>query len=107
MRLAVERQHEVAALVRQGSAFTLPPGVDLRFGEVTDQTVLDGAVIRQDAVLADSGRDWLVVRPVTLTDGPPTGKGRSVRRYRLTSTLKRSDVAAWMLDAVERRDPLV
>ena len=59
---------------------------------------------RMESVLRESTLDWLVVRPVTLADGPPAGRARPVARYGATSRVRRSDVAAWMLDALERRD---
>ena len=59
---------------------------------------------RMERVLAESTLDWLAVRPVTLADGPPTGRARPVPRYRLTSTIRRSDVAAWMLEALARTE---
>jgi uncharacterized protein YbjT (DUF2867 family) len=59
-----------------------------------------------ERALADSGLDWLASRPVTLIDGAPTGRAREVERYRFTSTVRRSDVAAWILDAVESGEPL-
>ena len=43
----------------------------------------------------------LAVRPVTLVPGAPTGKAGPVDRYRLLSTLRRSDVAQWMLDVAD------
>ena len=58
-----------------------------------------------EAALAASDLDWLAVRPVTLADGEPRRAARPVGRYRLTSTVRRSEVAAWMLDAVERPAP--
>lgn len=58
-----------------------------------------------EAVLAESPADWLAVRPVTLTNGAPTGQGRPVPRYTLTSTVRRADVAAYMLAAAERAGP--
>jgi hypothetical protein len=51
-------------------------------------------------LLAASDRDWLAVRPVTLTDGAPRKPARAVTRYGLMSTIRRSEVATWMLDAV-------
>lgn len=45
--------------------------------------------------------DWLAVRPVTLTHGEPKLNAKIVDGYRFTSTIRRADVAAWMVDAVE------
>lgn len=44
---------------------------------------------------------WLAVRPVTLLRGAPTGRAKPVRRYSLLSTIRRSDVATWMVYAAE------
>lgn len=55
--------------------------------------------------LAASGLDWLAVRPVTLVDGPPSGGAGQVDRYRLTSTVRRSEVAEYMLAAAESAAP--
>jgi uncharacterized protein YbjT (DUF2867 family) len=60
---------------------------------------------RMESVLRASTLDWLAVRPVTLANGPPTGRASPVGRYGMTSRVRRSDVAAWMLDALERREP--
>ena len=45
--------------------------------------------------------DWLAVRPVTLVDGAPSGRARPVERYGFLSTVRRGDVAAFMLAAAE------
>ena len=60
---------------------------------------------RMEEVLRGSNLDWLAVRPVTLAEGPPTGRARPVDRYGMTSMVRRSDVATWMLDALERGEP--
>jgi len=54
-----------------------------------------------EAVLAGSGLKWQVVRPATLLDGKPKGNARAITRYGLLSTIRRSDVAAWILAAIE------
>jgi len=51
--------------------------------------------------VARSGLDWTAVRPVTLIDGAPTGRARTVDRYTMFSTVRRSDVAAFMLAALD------
>ena len=56
-------------------------------------------------MLANSDLDWLAVRPVTLVNGTPTGRARPVARYHLWSHIRRSDVAAWMLGALEAAAP--
>jgi uncharacterized protein YbjT (DUF2867 family) len=59
---------------------------------------------RMESVLRASTLDWLAVRPVTLAHGPPTGHARPVSKYGMMSRIRRSDVAAWMLGALEGRD---
>ena len=60
---------------------------------------------KMESLLAASDRDWLAVRPVTLTDGAPRRAARMVSRYGITSAIRRSEVASWMLDAVARPEP--
>ncbi|MEL6615954.1 MAG: NAD(P)H-binding protein [Bacteroidota bacterium] len=54
-----------------------------------------------ESVLASSDLDWMAVRPTTLTPGGPTGRVHAVSQYGLLARIPRSDVATWMLDAVE------
>ena len=60
---------------------------------------------KMEEVFEASGLDSLVVRPVRLVDGPPSGKAAIVARCGLSSKIKRSDVAEYMLDALERPEP--
>lgn len=60
---------------------------------------------KMEAVFADSTLDWMAVRPTTLTEGPPTDTVRVVDYYGLLTRVSRGDVAAWILDAVERPEP--
>jgi putative NADH-flavin reductase len=56
--------------------------------------------------LATLGTEWLAVRPVTLTNGRPSGRAREIGRYRLLSRIRRADVATFILDALESSAPL-
>ena len=60
-----------------------------------------------EAVLARTALDWLVTRPVTLVNGTARGPAAPVDRYSLWSTVRRSEVALWMIDAIERQAPFV
>lgn len=67
---------------------------------------------KMEAILRASALDWMAVRPVTLANGPATGRVKVVDRYRLAATIRRSDVAAWMLGqlaapAFEHRTPMI
>jgi uncharacterized protein YbjT (DUF2867 family) len=55
---------------------------------------------RMEAVYADSGLDWTAVRPVTLTNGPWTGRVREVEAFGLRDAIARADVAHWLLGRV-------
>jgi uncharacterized protein YbjT (DUF2867 family) len=85
---AAQLSAPVRWLVRQGQI-----GVAYRDLEAMERT------------LAGSGLDWLAVRPVTLVDGAPTGRAREVERYGLASTVRRSDVAVWMVEVLETEVP--
>lgn len=56
---------------------------------------------RAEHVLEESNVRSLAVRPVTLMNGAPTGRGGPVNRYGLLSTIRRSDVATWMVDVAD------
>ena len=58
-----------------------------------------------ERLLSASLLDWLAVRPVTLMNGPPTGRVGKVEKYGLFSIVRRADVAAWMLGALARPTP--
>ena len=60
-----------------------------------------------ERLLSASRLDWLAVRPVTLMDGPPTGRIGKVEKYGLFSIVRRADIAAWMLGALARPTPYV
>lgn len=56
---------------------------------------------RQERLIAGSDRDWIIVRPGALTDGPGRGscrEGHGIRSLVLTPRISRADVAAFMLD---------
>ena len=55
-----------------------------------------------ERILEASDLDWLVARPVTLVDGKPRRAARRVERFTMLSTVRRSEVATWMLDMVEQ-----
>ncbi|MGH3399492.1 MAG: NAD(P)H-binding protein, partial [Streptosporangiaceae bacterium] len=69
---------------------------------------------RADAIWRDSGPDWTIVRPVTLTAGPPTGDYAAAERLtaRGFPRVARADVAHFMVaqassDAWSRRTALL
>jgi len=55
---------------------------------------------RQEAVVRDSGLDWLLVRPARLTNGPRTGSCRAITRFtnETMGTISRKDVARVLVD---------
>lgn len=55
-----------------------------------------------EKVWLSSGLDVWVPRPCTLNNGPVSGKVVVVPAFGLLSAISRADVAAWMLDALER-----
>lgn len=58
-----------------------------------------------ERIYAESGLAWCCPRPVTLTDGPRTGRVREVQAFGATLQISRADVAWWMLEQVERAGP--
>jgi uncharacterized protein YbjT (DUF2867 family) len=61
---------------------------------------------RMEERLAASDLDWAVARPVTLLHGRPTGRAAKVKRYGLTSVVRRADVAAHLVGRVADPGPL-
>jgi putative NADH-flavin reductase len=57
---------------------------------------------RVEQILRASGLNWQAVRPTTLTHKSATGRARQTSRYPATATIPREDVAAFMLQELER-----
>lgn len=65
---------------------------------------------RQEALIADSTVDWVIVRPVALTNAAATGRcrhGFDVGSLILTRRVARTDVARFMLDQTSSNQHLV
>lgn len=60
---------------------------------------------KMESTFEKTSLDWLTVRPVTLRDGAPTGKVKTIDYYGLTKNISRGDVAKWILDAAEQPVP--
>lgn len=60
---------------------------------------------RAESALRTAGVDLRVAYPVTLVDGPPRGTPRPTARYQAWHTIRRSEVAAWMLEQAETGSP--
>jgi putative NADH-flavin reductase len=54
-----------------------------------------------ESVFSQSTLDWLAPRPTRLKDGPASGKPRVTDAFGTFSAIRRADVAAWMLDALD------
>jgi uncharacterized protein YbjT (DUF2867 family) len=55
-----------------------------------------------ERVLLSSGLDVCIPRPTGLTDGPVTGAVKVCESFAGRATISRADVAAWMLDQLEK-----
>jgi putative NADH-flavin reductase len=55
---------------------------------------------RQEELIRYCNRDWVVVRPAVLTDGPAKGRYAILKEVRgvQTTTISRADVAAFCVD---------
>jgi len=64
---------------------------------------------RQERLIADSDRDWVIVRPSVLTNGARRGgcrHGLTLGSFVATVRIPRADVAAFMLDQLSSDDYL-
>ena len=65
-----------------------------------DRAVADTGLILPATLAQRLGLDYVLVRPMTLTNGPATGTYRAAVRLpiKLTDNISRADVAGFMLD---------
>ena len=85
-----------------GDSYARMPGVFKLFIKLT---ALRRAYVELEAmerIFFASGLDVCCCRPTGLTDGPATGRVVVAERLRGRATIPRADVAAWMLDQIER-----
>jgi putative NADH-flavin reductase len=61
----------------------------------------------KESIIQPTGLDWTIARPPKLTGGARTGTirvGEQIRTLHPVPMVSRSDVAAWMIDELERRE---
>lgn len=61
-------------------------------------------LFNMEATMKNSSIDTLALRPVGLKDGDPSNTAKIVDKCGMSSQISRSDVAIWMLDALERKE---
>lgn len=88
-----------------GDSFEKMPGFFRGFIRFTALKKAYAELDVMERTLLASGLEILVPRPSGLTDGPATGHARVVRGYAGRPTISRADVAAWMLDSLDRPIP--
>jgi putative NADH-flavin reductase len=100
-RLVVQSGMHVAAFDGHPEDLTLP--MRLLLPRLAKLRPLFQDKVVQEALLRDSGLDWVIVRAATLTDRPGTRTYRVGARLRLgmRSRIARADVAAFMLRALD------
>jgi len=57
-----------------------------------------------EKILKGSDVDSLAVRPVAFVDAEPSSKTQIVNRFDMSTKISKSDVAQWMVDALERKE---
>lgn len=55
---------------------------------------------RMERVYAQSGLDWVCVRPTALKDGPAHRKIKQIDNFPFNAWISKADVAAWMIDHI-------
>jgi len=60
---------------------------------------------KMEKIFLKSNIDSLAVRPVGFVEGQPTNDAKIVDRFKMSSKISKSDVAKWMIDALEREAP--
>lgn len=113
IRIAVERGHDVRAVVRPETAFDPPPGVEVRRASVLDEGVIDTAVRDREAVISCLGiqrkhplNPWSrLVSPSDLTARTAALLCAAMRRHGVSRVAAIS--AAGVGDSVARTTPLI
>jgi putative NADH-flavin reductase len=103
-------KHGVRRLVAMSGAGVGDSRSSMSFGERIGVAVSKIAVHYRDfeemeQIYRNGNIDCLVVRPVKMNDGPATDNAAVVDRLTTFSKITRSDVAKWMVDALERPVP--
>jgi putative NADH-flavin reductase len=92
VRLAVERGHQVTAVMREGASASVPQGVDVVRGDPLDAAFVDRAVTGKDAVVTALGvRLRRGSNPFSSLVSPPTLLSQSAAH--MLAAMKRHGVS--------------
>lgn len=85
-----------------GDSFQKVPGAFRAFIQFTALRHAYRELEVMERTLLGSGLDVCIPRPTGLTDGPATGQVRVCESFSGRATISRADVAAWMLDELDK-----